>query len=285
MWKQLGWNVFDVAKTFPGALVGAMAATAELGDGTEKTDGETVRLLWEASQGVAMLSPFLRKFGRSVPLPKGGPLDGDILPPGPREPAGPGLPPREGPPTLEGEYSHVSDTQPAQAFPKYLDFMDGATSLAQKHPDGMTPRTLNATLRDLGDHFLASGDHPIETAGAHDTYESFQLKLQDLRAKAEIFHGSSNGAVEPSSDHYSTQSIYGQGFYTTDNQAIAGGYAGGVKRPGYIYDVRENRPLKMFDMEAPLTQEARDLFHGGSYALAEDALENSGVTNASAAIR
>lgn len=179
LWKQLGWNMWDAAKVFPGGLVGSVAAMAELGDGSDRTDGEQVKLLWEASQLPMALLPFLGKFGKVArAAPHIGPLEGEILPP---EPRGGPLAPRSSP-IIEGEYRVAGqEVTPAQGFPKFHDFMDAATNFAQKHPDGYDPANLPVILRQLGDHFIASGDHPLETAGAHPTYDSFLLRLEDLR--------------------------------------------------------------------------------------------------------
>ena len=231
MWKQLGWSMWDVAKTFPGALVGGMGAMAELGDGSEKTDGETAKLIWEAAQVPLFFAPYFLKFGKKLPRFDGGPaLEGEIIPPGPRggPPGPPGprggsrtgpiiegefrpaqdvapyvhegevLPPetRGGPGTprlrqdIEGEYRGVGqEVTPASAFPKFEDFLDGATGLAQKHPDGFNPANLPVILRQLGDHFISTGDHPMATAQAHSTYDSFLAHFEQARLAGPLSQG------------------------------------------------------------------------------------------------
>lgn len=97
-----------------------------------------------------------------------------------------------------------------------------------------------------------------------------------------IFHGSSEPNLQPSNAHYSTMNIYGQGFYTTDSAAIAGGYSKkGSKRTGErnIYHVRENRPLKLLDGEAPITPEIAAIMRKSNDGVVLDALEEKHVKN------
>jgi hypothetical protein len=84
--------------------------------------------------------------------------------------------------------------------------------------------------------------------------ESEKPQLPETRGKGQFYHGSPSPVEKPTSEHYSTQNYYGQGFYTTDALDIAHGYAsrkGKAKEPT-IYEVREKHPVKLFDMETPI---------------------------------
>ena len=83
--------------------------------------------------------------------------------------------------------------------------------------------------------------------------------IEDTRGKGKIFHGSPNEIETPTSEHYSVLNYYGQGFYTTDALDIAKGYAnrkGKAKQPT-IYEVKENKNIKLFDMEKPISKEIK----------------------------
>lgn len=64
------------------------------------------------------------------------------------------------------------------------------------------------------------------------------------------YHGTSTPISELRDDTYSSQNIYGQGFYTTDNFDVAQGY-GKKGRGGQatIYNVKENKAANLLDLD------------------------------------
>jgi len=77
----------------------------------------------------------------------------------------------------------------------------------------------------------------------------------DTRGSGIVLHGTSRPIDSPSDFHYSTQNIYGQGFYTTDGLDIAKGYSkkGRGGNPNiYAVTVAPGVGDKLFDMERPV---------------------------------
>lgn len=197
-WKQLGWNIWDALKVFPEPLVGGPAAIAELSDGTEKTDGETAKLLSEVAMFGLMIAPWMKGMGRTLPKFGGsGALEGEIIPPGPR--GGP-IASRGPGPVIEGEYRVMGqDLAPVNGgFPTYDQFFSGAVKFAQTHPDGYNPNHLPVILRQMGDHFVATGDHPLQTAMAHPNYGSFLAQIERLKQSPIALEAQDSVARTPS---------------------------------------------------------------------------------------
>lgn len=83
-------------------------------------------------------------------------------------------------------------------------------------------------------------------------------RYMDSRGQGKQYHGTSQPELQLDDYHYSTKNYYGQGFYTTDAQDIAYGYSRrGSNTTGQrnVFEVSENRPLKIYDAEAPIADD------------------------------
>lgn len=101
-------------------------------------------------------------------------------------------------------------------------------------------------------------------------------KLRDTRGTGVRLHGTSRPlpAGGPSNDEvYSGNvlNIYGQGFYTTDAADIAAGYTRkGKGGEPTVYDIAEREPVRLYDMDAPMTPDVRALAERALGDLARD---------------
>jgi len=104
----------------------------------------------------------------------------------------------------------------------------------------------------ISDHYIPFSEKQISQSLSTNKGET-ALRNE---AKTGRFHGTSSEIKNLMTDEemYSPNNIYGQGFYTTDNYSVAGGYAkkGGGSTPT-IYDISEKAPVKLFDMEKPVS--------------------------------
>jgi len=83
----------------------------------------------------------------------------------------------------------------------------------------------------------------------------------DTRGSGLRMHGTSSALNKLYEDAYSTMNIYGQGFYTTDARDIAEGYTKkGKGTTPSIYDAKERTPVKLFDLDAPLSKKHKAYF-------------------------
>ena len=103
-----------------------------------------------------------------------------------------------------------------------------------------------------------------------------ETDFPETRDQGKIYHGTPTKLNELSSDHYSNQNIYGQGFYTTDSLGIAKGYAlkSGALQDPHIFEVKEKGKVNLYDMEKPIENELKDKLEKISQynELLEDAL-------------
>lgn len=82
----------------------------------------------------------------------------------------------------------------------------------------------------------------------------------DTRGKGEFFHGAaSEFELERGAEFEGDgMNIYGHGFYVTDDIKTAAGYrkknAGGAKTGGVVYRITELSPVKLYDLDKPLTK-------------------------------
>lgn len=88
--------------------------------------------------------------------------------------------------------------------------------------------------------------------------------LPDTRGQGAFFHGAAGEVELRAGGEYEGDgmNIYGEGFYATDDAVTASKYkkknaAKGAE--GVVYQVREKRPIKFFDLDAPAPREAVDL--------------------------
>ncbi|RQS39787.1 PLxRFG domain-containing protein [Burkholderia sp. Bp8990] len=91
------------------------------------------------------------------------------------------------------------------------------------------------------------------------------VRFVDTRGTAARFHGTSR-KIDALSDEYAlngdNRNIYGQGFYTTDAADIAHGYMKkGRGGNGTLYSV-EHEPVKLYNMESPITPEIHEILEG-----------------------
>lgn len=138
MLKHIGWSTLDFVKTFGALPMNGAAALAELADGKERSNWEKLNLAWEAKD-------FLLLFAFA-----GGKKPAAVKPGAAVEPP----------------------------IPSHEDFFDAAIRLSKMHPNGMDQATLNDALRGVGQHYQATGEHPITTAMAVNTYEQWLGKWQ-----------------------------------------------------------------------------------------------------------
>lgn len=99
------------------------------------------------------------------------------------------------------------------------------------------------------------------------------IKYLETRGKGIQYHGTSEVALQPSSEHYSSGNYYGPGFYTTDAADIAHGYS---KKSNTgernVYTVTHNRPLNILNGENPVPQNVKALLEGQEVKTAGDGI-------------
>ena len=82
----------------------------------------------------------------------------------------------------------------------------------------------------------------------------------DTRGKGEFFHGAASEFELERGGEFGGDgmNIYGYGFYVTDDIKTAAGYrkknAGGAKTGGVVYRITELSPVKLYDLDKPLTK-------------------------------
>lgn len=92
-----------------------------------------------------------------------------------------------------------------------------------------------------------------------------KLEVRETRGSGARFHGTSNELPggQPNNDYAmngDSRNIYGQGFYTTDAADISKGYMRkGRGGSPTLYEVGERGKVKLYNMEAPLTPEMRQM--------------------------
>lgn len=125
--KALGWDVVDVGRMFGQPVVNGVAAILEGLDGRIRTTEENVKLGAEAEG-------FLGLLAHTSAMPLGAPKAG---------------------------FDALKSTLP----PKQ-DMLDAATALAKTHPDGLTPETLTTAAQALGQHYVATGENPVQAVAS-----------------------------------------------------------------------------------------------------------------------
>jgi len=114
----------------------------------------------------------------------------------------------------------------------------------------------------LADSLSLFGD-PVEKPEAfaqqsRDVARDLVNGFFDTRGGSERFHGTSGKIAALDNEHFESLNIYGNGFYTTDAADIAHGYSKkGRGGDPTLYRVEESRPLKMYDLDAPMPAEVR----------------------------
>lgn len=82
------------------------------------------------------------------------------------------------------------------------------------------------------------------------TPKTKEVKIPETRGKGQRFHGTTsdiNGKID--STFYTSDNIYGQGFYTTDALDIARGYSNkGIGETSIIYNVSEKQPVQFINL-------------------------------------
>lgn len=124
--KMVGWSVVDMGKIIGAPVVNGIAAIMEGLDGKPRTEADNVRLGVEAQGFLGLLAGTKNAFEPTNPA-KG----------------------------VEALRSALPTTQ---------DFVDSAAAVAKAHPEGITPGTLTAAARELGDNFAQTGEHPVLAA-------------------------------------------------------------------------------------------------------------------------
>lgn len=146
IWKSMGWDAVNSARTFGASVINGAGALAEAFDGKQRNPWEWAKLEWE-------MAPFVLLF---TPAPKGATAEAKAAAPA----VGPGMP--KPPPG-------------ATPFPKPEEFFDGAMVMAQKAGTAKDEAAVSGYMRDLGDHWRATGEHPVEAAQKVGT-EGFELQ-------------------------------------------------------------------------------------------------------------
>ena len=120
-----------------------------------------------------------------------------------------------------------------------------------------TKGTINEDQPDSVNEFTVD-DSPLYSFDLAPLKVKKTPDLEDTRGKGRFFHGASSEVKEVKSDMYTTQNIYGQGFYTTDAVDIASGYTRkgrGVQPTLHEIDIPD---VKIKSMEEPLDKEFVD---------------------------
>lgn len=101
--------------------------------------------------------------------------------------------------------------------------------------------------------------------------------LPETRGGNIQYHGTTSniGKTGIISDAYSSDNIYGQGFYTTDAMDIAKGYTKkGLGENAVIYQVKEKAPVKFLDLNAVTARELSERAEVVSLPQVQDALND-----------
>lgn len=100
-----------------------------------------------------------------------------------------------------------------------------------------------------------------------------------MKGQGGRYHGTSNNLdkVFEGDSMYSTQNIYGQGFYTTDNLGIAEGYSkkGKGGEPS-VYHIQEKNTVPIYDLEKPMDSAVLDAVN--NFDIAQNAPWKKGET-------
>ena len=95
------------------------------------------------------------------------------------------------------------------------------------------------------------------------------------------FHGTGKLIEELDDAQFSSTNYYGSGLYTTDSLDVAKGYSESLRTGNtpIVYNAQERQHVKVFDMEAKLSPEIRELFKHAKSDDVDDALADASVTN------
>jgi len=139
-----------------------------------------------------------------------------------------------------------------------LNYSNGIKDVAKKYGIEITPHESAFSIRSK----------IMSKAGLDKP--NLQPIENDTRGQGRFFHGASSEVKKVRADMYTTQNIYGQGFYTTDAMDIAGGYTkkgtGGTPTMHEI-DIPD---VKIKSMEEPLDE---DFLGFASGAVKDDLLD------------
>ena len=95
------------------------------------------------------------------------------------------------------------------------------------------------------------------TSGIGDIPERIAKKDVDTRNQGTYFHGSATEITELDDFNYTSENIYGQGFYVTDDFTTAKSYTkknrrsakkAGQEVANKVYKIRENTPIRFYDL-------------------------------------
>lgn len=116
------------------------------------------------------------------------------------------------------------------------------------------------------DEALSKGDDLIDIAPVADdvvTKTPTQIDLPDTRGQGKFYHGSAKEIVlEEGGEAVSSQNIYGNGFYTTDDLVTGSGYkkknrTKGEKPSGVVYEITEKQPVNFYNLDQPVDAELK----------------------------
>lgn len=144
LWKSMGWDTVAAARTFGADMVNAMGAAAEMMDMKPRTEWERDKLLHEAAPALMFLLP-VKGAGMEAHA-----AEGEVA----AATAGPARP----------------GTTP---FPKPEEFFDAATAMSAKG-GVLDEEGMRDALGKLGDHWQATGEHPMEAAMKANADPNFQ---------------------------------------------------------------------------------------------------------------
>lgn len=155
----------------------------------------------------------------------------------------------------------------------------GALGAATPKVSKSMDKFFGKTAREI-DEGVATGDIKYEDFGwtlkdIPDTKKT-PPPIPETRGQGQQFHGTSGdisgGLV---SEQYSSDNIYGQGFYTTDAVDIAKGYTEkGLGEHAVIHQVNEKKPVEFFDLDKSTARELVDTSGVGAWSEVQDALDD-----------
>lgn len=147
MLRHIGWDVMDFVHVFGALPLNGAAALAEFADGKERNAWEKLNLAWEAKDFLLLFALKSPGKGAEAAAEKG------AVKPAPEPP-----------------------------IPSHQDFFTAATKIANdNHPAGITGESMAETLRAMGDHFRATGEHPLKTAQSVNSYEDWLGKWREAQ--------------------------------------------------------------------------------------------------------
>lgn len=147
----------------------------------------------------------------------------------------------------------------------------------QKEANQKAKKILNKVKNQLENEKI-NHDKKLKQPKREQKISSIVKEIGETRGKGQQYHGTGQTFNEINPDHFGEGNIYGQGFYTTDAIDVAQGYSKGKKgdysaKAPEIFKIDEKVPVKLVDMEKPISKDLKEFLDKSHYEEVEFALE------------